>query len=190
MGIVYKNDSNGKPFIALDKNYQKQVLEYYDDYHKDLNDITKRIIEKYSACLIIDLHSFSDEYVYKLFNKTNCPDICIGINYDYDSFILKLTVNHFKKRGYSVDINYPYSRTIIPSNYLYKSNTGIISIMIEINKCIYLNDKYNELDLLKTKKLKHCLYSLYRKYKLYSLYMSIKNKFKGGNKHVDISERH
>ena len=99
------------------------------------------VLSKKGNCFIIDLHSFSDEFVYKMFNKKSTPDICIGINKNYDKELLLKTIKHFKKHNYSVKINYPFSGSITSNKY-----SEVKSIMIEINKRIYLNSikDYNE----------------------------------------------
>ena len=77
-----------------------------------------------------------------MFSLSNNPDICIGTDSFYTSNELMIyTINHFKKYGYQVDINTPYSGCIIPNRYLYKKCDKINSIMIEINKRCYLNNK-------------------------------------------------
>lgn len=99
------------------------------------------MLDKYNKCIIIDLHSFSNEMIYRLFGYENLPDICIGVEEDYYSEEIKnYLIEYFKRLGYSVEINYPYSGSIVPNKYYGKKNTGIISIMIEVNKNIYLED--------------------------------------------------
>ena len=45
--------------------------------------------------------------------------------------------------GYSVELNYPYSGTMVPTQY-HKSNKSIYSIMIEVNRKLYMaNDSVN-----------------------------------------------
>ena len=95
--------------------------------------MVEKLLKKYNECFIIDLHSFSDEFVYKMFNKKNNPDICIGINKsNYDVDLLEKTINHFSNCGYSVMINYPDSGSIISNKY-----PTVKSIMIEVNKRVY-----------------------------------------------------
>ena len=168
MGIVYEKDSNGNNFISLDNNYTNTIIKYYDNYHNNFNKLIDNILNKYGKCLIIDLHSFSDEYVYGLFKKKNCKDICIGVNDDnYSQELLELTIKHFKDNGYIVDINYPYCGTIIPNNHLDIIDNRIISMMIEVNKRVYLDNTYKKLDIMKSIKLKRCLDKLYRIYEEY-----------------------
>ena len=134
MGAIYNKDSNGNEFIKLDDNYKQYVVNnYYKKHHQKLDLMVEKLLKKYNECFIIDLHSFSDEFVYKMFNKKNNPDICIGINKsNYDVDLLEKTINHFSNCGYSVMINYPYSGSIISNKY-----PTVKSIMIEVNKRVY-----------------------------------------------------
>ena len=137
MGAIYNKDSNGNEFIKLNKKYRDFVIDkYYKKHHENLDLMVEKLLKKYNDCFIIDLHSFSDEFVNKMFNKNNNPDICIGINKsNYDIDLLEKTINHFSSYGYSVMINYPYSGSIISNKY-----PNVKSIMIEVNKRVYSND--------------------------------------------------
>ena len=139
MGVLYTKDSNGREFIKFDNKYKQYVIDkYYKKHHKNLDLMVELVLKKYKECFIIDLHSFSDEFVYKMFNKKNNPDICIGINKsNYDIDLLEKTINHFSSFGYSVMINYPYSGSIISNKY-----PKVKSIMIEVNKRVYSDDFY------------------------------------------------
>lgn len=158
MGVIYTKDCDNTITIP-NKQYKKLVLKsYYDKYHNKLDKIVTNLLKKYNKCIIIDFHSFSDEMVKKLFNTNNNPDICIGIDNNYTSKKLTtITINHFKKYGYSVEINKPYSGTIIPNKYINKNEKRLSSIMIEINKRVYLNNKNNFF------KLKQCINNYYEK---------------------------
>ncbi len=137
MGVLYTKDSNGKEFVK-GKRKGKLELELYKEHHSRLDNMVEDVINKCDECFIIDLHSFSDEFVYKMFNKKNNPDICIGINKsNYDIDLLEKTINHFSSFGYSVMINYPYSGSIISNKY-----PKVKSIMIEVNKRVYSDDFY------------------------------------------------
>lgn len=162
MGVVYTKDSNGKDFIKINNNYKNAVIsKYYNYHHKKLDDLTEEIINKYGKCLIIDLHSFSDEFVDKMFNYKDNPDICLGCDSNFtDKETLLFLQEHFNRYGYSVKINYPYSGTIVPNKYFNADNSFVNSIMIEINKRIYL-DNNKCLNKEKYKKLKKCMDDMY-----------------------------
>lgn len=143
MGAVYTMTSDKKLFHLFDNIYKDKVLlEYYDKHHKVLYEACKQIIEEYGKCYLLDLHSFSDDMVYKMLGKSNNPDICIGIDDEFiDIDYTNITINHFEKYGYSVMINHPYSGTMVPTPYFISHDARVKSLMIEINKRIYL---YNE----------------------------------------------
>ncbi len=160
MGVTYTNDCDNV-IARPNKKYRNKIIKsYYDKYHCKLNKIVTNIINKYNKCLIIDLHSYSDEMVLKLFNSIDNPDICIGTDSIYtDKELINYTINHFQKYGYKVSLNKPYCGTIIPNKYLNKKDNKLSSIMIEINKRTYLN---NQNDFYK---LKLCIEDYYNKLK-------------------------
>ena len=94
----------------------------------------------------------------KLFGYKDTPDICIGVDSKYTSKELTdMVKDFFIDKGYSVRINYPYSGTIVPNKYFYKEEKRLESIMIEINKRLYLgnNSKIKkDIDILYRKLLK------------------------------------
>ena len=158
MGVIYTNDCDNVITVP-NKKYKRIVLKsYYDKHHNKLDKIVTNLLKKYNKCIIIDFHSFSDEMAIKLFNINNNPDICIGIDNAYTvEELTNITITHFKKYGYSVGINTPYSGTIIPNKYFNKKDKRLSSIMLEINKRIYLN---SENDFYK---LKQCINDYYEK---------------------------
>lgn len=138
MGVLYTKDSNGRTFVNREKD-EYWIINLYKSHHEQLDNMVANVLNKKGDCFILDLHSFSDEFVGKMFNKTNNPDICIGINKgNYDKNLLVKTISHFKKYGYSVRINYPYSGSIVSNRF-----PEVKSIMIEINKRVYLSNKTN-----------------------------------------------
>lgn len=136
MGVLYTKDSNGKVFVNREKD-EEWIVNLYKRHHEELDNMVADVLNKKGDCFIIDLHSFSDEFVEKVFHKKDNPDICLGFNQsNYDKKLLIKTISHFKKYGYSVKINYPYSGSIISNRY-----PNVKSMMIEINKRIYLSNR-------------------------------------------------
>lgn len=150
MGALYTKDSNGLEFVKI-KDKENIISNYYKKHHDNLDNMVEKILSIYDDAFIIDLHSFSDEFVSKVLNKYNCPDVCIGINNNYDLNILINTINHFTSYGYSIMINYPYSGSIISNKY-----PKVKSMMIEINKRLYLSNKDNY------NKLYNCMMEYYK----------------------------
>ncbi len=158
MGVIYTKDCENTITIP-NKKYKNIIIKsYYNKHHNKLDKICKNILNKYGKCIIIDLHSYSDEMVERLFNCNNNPDICLGVDSFYtDQNLINMTIKHFKKYGYSVEINKPYTGTIIPNKYINKKDNRLKSIMLEINKRIYLNNKDD------FSKLKNCINDYYQK---------------------------
>lgn len=158
MGVIYTNDCDEKIAIPNKKYKRKVIKSYYNRHHNKLDKIVTTALKKYDNCIIIDLHSFSDEMVKKLFNQQENPDICIGTDSFYTSQnLIHFTVNHFKKYGFTVEINKPYAGTIVPNKYIHKRKKHLSSIMIEINKRIYLKNSEDFLNL------KTCIDDYYKK---------------------------
>lgn len=156
MGVIYTKDCDNTITIPNKKYKRKIIKSYYDKHHKKLDKSVTNLLKKYNRCIIIDFHSFSDEMVKKLFNIVSTPDICIGIDNNYvDEKLANFTFEHFKNYGYSVELNHPYKGTIIPNKYFNKKENGLSSIMLEINKRIYLNNKKDFY------KLKDCIDNYY-----------------------------
>lgn len=61
MGYIYTKTSKGEEMFNPDIEHRKEVDTIYDDHHKKLDDMVTGILDRYGNCIIIDLHSFSDE---------------------------------------------------------------------------------------------------------------------------------
>ena len=89
--------------------------------------------------LILDLHSFSEEQASKI-KDGPYPDICIGVEKEYfDQDIFDKVVSIIKEKKYTYQINHPYVGSLVPNVVYNKQVHGkVVSIMIEVNKKIYL----------------------------------------------------
>lgn len=130
-GVVYTEYSG----------YSRQVSE--EDKQRLTENIWRAHQLKLSAAieegtLLLDCHSFPSDY---------CPeiDICIGYNDDQtkpSEEVIALIVRKFEDKGYIVGVNKPYGNSIAPS-----SDIPYHSLMIEINKRIYMDERCHTLDL-------------------------------------------
>ena len=135
MGFIYTRDSRGREMFRPTEAHREEVSSIYDQHHEKLNQRAAEILKEHGRCLIIDLHSFSDATVNRLFGYTDLPDVCIGTETDYYSEeLVQGIVSLCKSFGLSVQLNYPYKGSLVPNKYFGKTNTGITSIMLEINK--------------------------------------------------------
>ena len=144
MGVIYTRTAAGKPMKNPISENQKDdlIARYYNPHHQALLVEVKKELVMNGYAMIVDCHSFpnyplpcdSDQSVPR-------PHFCIGT----DSFhtpdaLVDLAVNHLKELGYTVKINQPYSGTLVPTEY-YQNDSRVISIMIEINRSLYMDEK-------------------------------------------------
>lgn len=149
MGVIYTHGVNGVKFKDIDlvESLDKEfILECYDKHH---NDIINNIVDK---TLILDCHSFLPKKFKNdgLESDVNeFPHFCLGYNKDDEnSYNTLLLIKEFlENKGFSVGINNPYVGSLT-----YPINKNLDSIMIEVNKELYLDD-YNikRCDFYKTK---------------------------------------
>ncbi len=152
MGVFYTKDSNGKRFVKRKQKEKEWIIQnLYKKHHEQLDTLVEKILKKHQKCFIIDLHSFSDEFVDKIFHKKNNPDICIGMNQNFDFNLLMKTMIHFHKYGYSISINNPYCGSIISNKH-----PEVSSMMLEINKRVYCNNS-KDFD-----RFYHCMMEYYK----------------------------
>jgi N-formylglutamate amidohydrolase len=121
-------------------NKENIIFNFFSNHNK-LTKLVEDKLNKFGEALIIDSHSFSND-------SLDYPDICLGTDeYHTPPNLINRISDFFKKEGYLVKINYPFSGTIVPLKYLNK-NKNVNSILIEINKNVYLNDvnKINKLN--------------------------------------------
>jgi N-formylglutamate deformylase len=144
MGAIYTKTSSGDALRrALDVAEREKVLAgYYDPYHKRLNQVAGGLLKTFGACLIIDGHSFpSKPLPYELDRSANRPDICIGTDaFHTPPGLRDMSVRFFKRQGLKVSVDKPFSGSLVPLVY-YRKNQQVKSIMIEINRKLYMNER-------------------------------------------------
>lgn len=157
MGILYGGHELRCSKYGLKETADAEFLQYYEKYHEAAG---KYIAGKRNP-LLIDCHSFSSHST-KLVEMTPEMaeiDICLGFNEDEtrpsDDFLSRVE-KHFTDNGYIVALNRPFSnsKTFDTGGHQYHS------LMIEVNKRVYMNEETLE----KTdgfEKLQACLISLY-----------------------------
>ena len=123
-GIIY-TEFEGHKRESLTETQKNEIMVLWEKHQEKLIDAIEN-----ESTILVDCHSFpSDLY--------DC-DICIGCNDDwsYNKKIIEGVANIFRKMGYKVALNAPYSKSITPpTTFHYRS------LMIEVNKRIYINKK-------------------------------------------------
>ena len=142
MGVVYTKTSDGQSLRPSGfSNLQRmELLEaYYYPHHRRLSEAVSTAIGRHGNCLIIDGHSFSSRPLQHEFDQhPHRPDICIGTDdFHTPPWLSDLAVTVFKKQGLHVEINRPFAGTIVPEPH-FQRNPQVRSIMIEINRSVYM----------------------------------------------------
>lgn len=147
MGMVYTHTNKGIKFSNYSKEYKENILSnYYIPYHNNLDDITTKLLEQSSNLIIIDCHSYSKDIIMFEDRKDNIPDICIGYNNQQDKTIAIIIKDYFEKLNYKTLFNCPYSGSLIPNRFYKNQPKNLYSVMIELNKEIYLKEEdFNKL---------------------------------------------
>jgi len=65
MGATYTHLSDGTQYRKIGLSRREEILgKSYDLHHKQLNVLSRKIVDQYGSCVIIDIHSYSDRRVY------------------------------------------------------------------------------------------------------------------------------
>jgi N-formylglutamate amidohydrolase len=105
----------------------------------------KEELNQSNRCLIIDCHSYPSTPIIRDLDQTAVrPDFNIGIDsYHTPKNLIAASVDYFENKGYSLGVDWPYKGTIVPMDY-YNKNKSVCSIMLEVNRKLYLNEPTNE----------------------------------------------
>ena len=135
LGWFYENAILEKMPLRSTKNKEK-IASFYHKHHNKLLGLVENALLHYEECTIIDCHSFSDGLYWFHEQDLHLPDICIGFDeFHNDEHLVALLLEEF--REYEIGINTPYGRSLVPLEY-YNKESRVKSVMIEINKKLYL----------------------------------------------------
>ena len=144
MGVIYTKTSTNRPLRNDPSCEERESLlnRYYWPHHKRFESMVEKALSAFDKCLIIDCHSFpSSPRWYELDKMEVRPDICLGVDsYHTPDSLVDLLKNEFTALGYSVDINRPYAGSIVPLKF-YQKDKRVQSIMIEINRSVYMDEE-------------------------------------------------
>jgi N-formylglutamate amidohydrolase len=146
MGVLYEKFDNGNQLRIVTTKLKSDVLnDYYWKHHNLLVNVVKDHLEQTESCLILDCHSFpSSPLTRALVQNVNTPDFNIGTNsYHTPPNLIEASQEFFKSSGLSLGIDTPYSGSIVPMEY-YQKDPRVSSIMLEVNRRMYLKEPTNE----------------------------------------------
>lgn len=146
-GLMYTKCSDGRRLRRNDEALRSLILaEFYDPHHKKFTRMVDEILERYGKCLIIDGHSFpaKTSTASKINKKLRYPDFDIGTDdFHTPNGLRDALYDKVKKLGYSAKINKPYAGAITPMKF-YRKDKNVFSVMIETNRNLYLNRKFEK----------------------------------------------
>jgi N-formylglutamate amidohydrolase len=146
MGVLYeKLDSDELLRKVTPELREKILIDYYWKHHNSLTTIVEEQLKKNGECLIVDCHSFPSNPLLKAINQnTNTPDFNIGTDtYHTPKKYIGASSSYFENLGYTLGVDWPYNGSIVPMKYFQKEKR-VSSIMLEINRKLYLNEPTNE----------------------------------------------
>ena len=139
-GYIYKTDY----FNNLIKREIVNFELIYDNYHRIFNNTINEYLSLFPIAFIVDCHSFPNIPFPWENDVSERPDICIGTTDSHTPLeIIDPLVKYFNSYNLTVNINNPYNGTIIPSDFINRADE-VHSIMIEVNRKLYLDNKYHK----------------------------------------------
>lgn len=140
-GFFYTHTDDGRLLREDTQDNWRFARNFYNSYHTDLERRVQKIFDAEGKCLIIDCHSFNDVPLQSEENQDpKRPDICLGTDsFHTPEWMMVSLAMKFESSGFSVAYNKPFSGTMVPLKFLNK-NEHVQSIMVEVNKRVYLNE--------------------------------------------------
>ena len=147
-GVIYTHSHKRSPLRRhvstpirrpISEQERTELLEqYYKPWHLKLEHSVAEQLERFGYCIIVDCHSFpSIPLPTEVSNTNSRPDICIGTSTENTPLWLKQSLlSGFRKVGYHSHENSPFAGSIVPRAYI--GNQNVLSVMIEINRDLYL----------------------------------------------------
>ncbi len=146
MGVLYEKLDSDELLRKVTPELREKILkEYYYKHHNSLTTKVEEQLKINGECLIVDCHSFPSTPLLKAIDQNkNRPDFNIGTDSFHTSKkYIDASINYFENLGYSLGVDWPYSGSIVPMKY-YQKEKRVSSIMLEINRKLYLNEPTNE----------------------------------------------
>ena len=145
MGALYEKSDNGLTLRIVNQEMRNYILtNYYWPHHEKLNQTVEQQLKENGKATIVDCHSFPNKPFKRDLNQNpDRPDFNIGTDtFHTPKKLITLSKNFFNDKGFSVGVDWPYSGTIVPLAHS-KKNKNVQSIMLEVNRSLYLNENAN-----------------------------------------------
>ena len=146
MGVLYEKSDNGEEIRIVTPELREKVLKsYYWQHHNKFNTAVNNQLDNYGKVTIIDCHSYPSKPLKRDLDKNpKRPDFNIGTDaFHTPKELIDLSVSFFENAGYTLGIDWPYKGSIVPLEH-YQKNKNVSTIMLEINRALYLNEPTNQ----------------------------------------------
>lgn len=142
-GMFYTKTFSGEPLRIDTHRGRREAGRFYRRHHRALARMVEEELAEKGAGMIVDCHSFSKNIV-RAGSASVYPDVCIGADaFHTPPDLVDALLRKARALGYSAAMNHPFSGSIVPMQY-YKENPRVVSVMIEINRSLYLNGDTSE----------------------------------------------
>ena len=154
MGMLYRSCHDLSQLRASNAFGEELKKAYYDQHHKAFTALVDEQLQNFGEVLIIDCHSFpAKPWPYERNQIGNRPEICIGTDAFHTTTEMEVRLaNAFRQQGFDVDIDTPFSGSIVPMKF-YQKDERVKSIMVEVRRDLYMDEVTGKrnLSFLKTK---------------------------------------
>jgi N-formylglutamate amidohydrolase len=163
MGVLYESFDDGSLLRKVSPILRSRIIRcYYWKHHNALLEEVNKQLKNDGSCLIVDCHSYPSKPLIRDLDQTaDRPDFNIGTDkYHTPKKLIDASIAYFEQRGFSIGVDWPYKGTIVPLAH-YQKNKKVHSIMLEVNRELYLNEpstekseRFNEIKQITTDYLK------------------------------------
>ncbi|MCX8484044.1 MAG: N-formylglutamate amidohydrolase [Bacteroidia bacterium] len=145
MGATYLRCDDGRELRRLTPKQREQILQkFYEPHHDQLTNAVDLALSTVGEASIVDCHSYpATPLQCSLYRGDAQFDFNIGTDaFHTPTQWTDASVKFFRDRGFSLGVDEPYSGSIVPMKH-YQKNRQLKSIMLEVNRQLYLNADYS-----------------------------------------------
>lgn len=146
MGVLYEKTDSGEPLRNITPELRKHILDsFYWKHHNQLTESVRLQLEQFGSATIVDCHSFPQIPIIRALDQSSFrPDFNIGSDaFHTPQKWIDASIAFFEEKGYSLGVDKPYSGSMVPMDY-YQTDKNVQSIMLEINRKLYLEEPSNK----------------------------------------------
>lgn len=145
MGVLYEKTDTGEPLRNFKPELRQHILNnYYWKHHNGLTESVRLQLEQVGRATIVDCHSFPHKPLNRALDQSGFrPDFNIGTDdFHTPKKWIDASKAFFEEKGYTLGVDKPYTGSMVPMDY-YQKDKNLQSIMLEINRKLYLEEPSN-----------------------------------------------